>query len=70
MQVERELVIETAVSVFGVGLFIALLVIVGLQFSRDGLTETGAYGVIGAIVVFVLVMTGVGYWLSTRESED
>lgn len=68
MQVERELVIETAVSVLGVGVFIALLVVVGLQFSRDGLTETGGFGVIAAIVVFVLLMTGVGYWLSAREN--
>ena len=54
MQIERELVVETAASVLGVGLFIALLVFAGLEFSRDGLTQTGAFAIIGAIVVFVV----------------
>ena len=68
MEVEREMVIETVVSVLGVGLFIGLLVLAGLLYNQNGLTETGAFAIIGSIVLFVLVMTGVGYWLSAREN--
>lgn len=68
MQVERETVIETVVSVVGVGLFIGMLVLIGLEFNQNGLTDTGAFAIISAIVLFILLMTGVGYWLSAREN--
>lgn len=67
MEIERELVVETALSVVGVGLFIVLLVLIGARYTDDGLTATGGFALVGAIVAFVLVMTGIGYWLSARE---
>lgn len=61
MDVERETVVEIAVSVGSVGLFVLLIVSVGVLFGTDGgFTETGALALVGAIVVFVLVMAGVG----------
>lgn len=68
MDVERETVIETAVALSTVGLFVAVIVAVGLIFggANDALTETGALALVGAIVLFVLVMAGVGVALSRR----
>jgi hypothetical protein len=58
---------EILVGVGSVGLFIALLLGVGVTYSNDGLTQTGALAVVGVIVVFVLVMTGVGYWMAQQH---
>lgn len=67
MDVERETVVEVAVSMVTVGLFVALIVGVGMLYSTDGgFTETGALALVGAIVLFVLVMAGVGIGLSRR----
>lgn len=68
MEIERETLIEIAVSVLGVGLFIVATILVGAMFNQDGLTEDGAFALLGVIVVFVLVMAVVGYWLSGREN--
>lgn len=66
MDVERETVIETAVALSTVGLFVAVIVAVGLTFggANDALTKTGALALVGAIALFVLVMAGVGVALS------
>lgn len=68
MEIERETVVEAAVSLAGVGSFIVLLVFIGLQFNNRGLTETGGLALIAAIVLFVVVMTVIGYWLAGREA--
>lgn len=67
MQIEQETLVEIVVSVVGVGVFIAALVLLGVFFTQDGLTDQGAFVLIGIIVGFILLMTGTGYWLSGRE---
>jgi hypothetical protein len=64
MEVEREAVIEAVVSAAAVAVFVALIVVIGATFSP--LAGPGAFALIGAIALFVLVMSGVGYWLSGR----
>lgn len=69
MDVERETVVEVAVSVVSVGLFVVLIVAVGVLFRSSegsGFTDTGALALVGAIVLFVLVMAGVGFVLDRR----
>lgn len=68
MDVERETVVEIVVAVGTVGLFVALIVGVGIAYggTENALTETGALALVGAIVLFVLVMAGVGVGLSRR----
>ncbi len=66
MELDRETVTEIVVSVGGVALFIAALVLVGLTFNDDGFTETGGLALVGLVVGFIVVFTGIGWWLSSR----
>jgi hypothetical protein len=68
MDIERETVVEAGVSFAAVLVFIAAVAVVGTTFGTDnGLSGTGGLAVLGAVVLFVVVMTLVGYWLSFRE---
>ncbi|MFC7082191.1 DUF7472 family protein [Halorussus caseinilyticus] len=49
-----------------VGVFIALLMWVGATYGDGSLTQTGAIAAVGVIVVFVLLMAGVGYWMAQQ----
>jgi hypothetical protein len=57
---------EAGIAVAAVAVFVVILSVAG-SMSENGLTETGAYAVIGGMVAFILLMAGVGYWLSTKE---
>ncbi|PSP72993.1 hypothetical protein BRC86_11035 [Halobacteriales archaeon QS_3_64_16] len=65
MDVEREAVIEALVSTAAVGVFVVLIVAIGVLYPS--LTGQGAFALVGAIVLFVLTMAAVGYWLSGRK---
>ncbi|UPV75426.1 hypothetical protein M0R89_04995 [Halorussus limi] len=64
--VDQETRREILVGAGSVGLFIALLVGVGMTYGNGGLTQTGALAVVGVIVLFVLLMSGVGIWMSRQ----
>jgi hypothetical protein len=65
MDVEREAVIEALVSTAAVGVFVVLIVAIGVLYPS--LAGQGAFALIGAIALFVLTMAAVGYWLSGRQ---
>jgi len=67
MNIEQETLRDIAVSVGAVGLFVALLAFVGTTYGDNGLTETGALAVVGVIVFFVFLMTGIGVWMAYQE---
>lgn len=62
----RENLLEAAVATLGVAVFLAITVAVGVTDEGQGLTETGALTIVGGIVVFILLMAGIGYWLASR----
>ncbi|PSP55591.1 hypothetical protein BRC82_04745 [Halobacteriales archaeon QS_1_67_19] len=66
MELDQKTRREILVGVGSVGLFVALLAGVGAAYGNGGLTETGALAVVGVIVFFVVLMTGVGYWLAQQ----
>ncbi|WP_135827680.1 DUF7472 family protein [Halorussus halobius] len=66
MDIDQETLREIFVGAASVGLFVALLYWVGLTYGGDALSETGGLAVVGVIVVFVAVMTAVGYWMSRQ----
>lgn len=66
MDIERETLVEIAVSVAAVGLFIAAVLIVGGSNGGTGLTSTGGIELIAVVFGFVLLMTGVGIFLDRR----
>jgi hypothetical protein len=63
MDVERETVIEAGVATAAVGAFVVALMVIGASLG-NGLEGMGALAVIAAMVGFVFLMAGVGYWLS------
>ncbi|WP_266078947.1 DUF7472 family protein [Haladaptatus caseinilyticus] len=67
MNIEGEKLRDIVVSVVSVGLFIAVMLVVGSQFDSGGLTEQGALAVVAVMVGFVLLMTGVGLWLANQH---
>ena len=71
MVLDQETVVEIVVSLGAVGLFVALIVYIGLLFNTEGLSETGAFALVGAIVAFILAMAVIGVALAfymNRES--
>ncbi|MFD1586710.1 hypothetical protein ACFR9U_06920 [Halorientalis brevis] len=68
MEIERETVVEAAVSFVAVLVFIGAVALVGMEFQTNGgISETGGLAIVGAIVVFVFVMAGVGVWFASQE---
>ncbi|WP_115863139.1 DUF7472 family protein [Halorussus litoreus] len=66
MAIDQDTLREIVVGVGSVGLFVGLLYWVGTTYGNGGLSETGALAVVGMIVAFVLLMTGVGFWMSRQ----
>ncbi|AFK17913.1 hypothetical protein E6P09_03960 [Haloferax mediterranei ATCC 33500] len=64
MALEAEMRRKIAVSIVAVGVFITLIVGIGSTFNQSGLASTGGLALVGAIAAFVLVMAGIGIWLS------
>ena len=67
MDPDRDTVTEIAVSVAGVLVFIAALVVVGQLFNDGGFSPTGGLALVALVAGFIVVFTGIGWWLSTRE---
>lgn len=68
MNIERETVVEAGISLVSVAVFIVAVLAVGTTFRTNGhLSGTGGLGILGAIVLFVLVMGAVGFWLASNE---
>ncbi|ELZ76347.1 DUF7472 family protein [Haloferax larsenii] len=64
MAIEAEMRRKIAVSIVAVGVFITLIVGIGATYNQTGLVATGGLALVGAIAAFVLVMAGIGIWLS------
>jgi len=67
MAIERETLIEVAVSLLAVGGFIVAVLLVGEISGGGSLSGQGALALVGLIAAFIVVMTAAGYWLSGRE---
>lgn len=70
MEIERETVVEAAVSFAAVFVFIGAVVVVGMQFQTGPdkhLSATGGLAMLGAIGLFVVVMMLVGLWFARQE---
>jgi hypothetical protein len=64
MELEEGMVRKIAISVAAVGVFVAFVVGIGTTFNDGGLGSTGGLALVGAIVLFILLMAGVGFLLS------
>jgi hypothetical protein len=59
MELEEEMVRKIAISVAAVGVFVAFVVGIGTTYDDGGL----GFALVGAIVLFILLMAGVGFVL-------
>jgi len=64
MELEEGMVRKIAISVAAVGLFVAFVVGIGTTYNDGGLGSTGGLALVGSIVLFVVLMAGVGLFLS------
>jgi|AntDeeMinimDraft_4_1070355.scaffolds.fasta_scaffold24296_2 lipopolysaccharide export LptBFGC system permease protein LptF len=66
---ERSDVVEIGIAVGSVGLFVAALGAVGTMYGTGGsIAADGALPLVGALVLFVLVMAAAGLYLSRQDS--
>jgi len=59
--VDREVLVESAAAVSGVTVFIAFLLVVG-----SGSPGTGSIRIVAGIALFIVLMSAIGWWLSTK----
>jgi hypothetical protein len=64
MELEEGMVRKIAISAGAVGLVVAVVVGVGTIYNDGGLGSTGGLALVGSIVLFILVMAGVGLFFS------
>lgn len=66
MDIERETIVEIAVSTTATLLFVIAVVFIGNSNGAADLTSDGAVGLIAAIFGFILLMTVVGAFLDRQ----
>ena len=67
MEIERETMLEIAVSVGAVIIFVVLIVGIGLTYGGRGLSSQGGVALLAAMAGFVFLMTAIGYFLAGRK---
>jgi hypothetical protein len=67
MEIERETMLEIAVSVGAVVVFVALIIGIGVTYGGRGLSSQGGVALLAAMAGFVFLMTGIGYFLAGRK---
>lgn len=63
MELEEGMVRKIAISVAAVGVFVAFIVGIGTTYNDGGLGSSGGLALVGSIVLFILLMAGVGLLL-------
>ncbi|MEE6210775.1 hypothetical protein U3A55_11495 [Salarchaeum sp. III] len=66
MAFEREKLVEAGWATLGVAVFIAALVGTA-AVNGESLGRDGALATVGTLVLFLVVMGGIGFYLSTRD---
>lgn len=64
MALDRDAAIQAISAFIGVGVFVAVMIVIGTQFNDQGLGGEGGLFLVGALVLFILVMAIIGYVLS------
>ena len=67
MEIERETMLEIAVSVGAVVVFVALIIGIGVTYGGRGLSSQGGVALLAAMAAFVFLMAGIGYFLAGRK---
>ena len=64
MALEAEMRRKILVSLVAVAVFIGIIIGIGVTFHDGGLGSSGGLALIGSIVLFIMLMAGVGVFLA------
>ena len=64
MALEAEMRRKILVSLVAVAVFIGIIIGIGVTFHDGGLGSSGGLALIGSIVLFIILMAGVGIFLA------
>jgi polyferredoxin len=68
MEIERETLVQVAISTLGFVTFVGAAMYVASTYSTNGgLSEQGGVAIVGAIGLFVVVMLGAGLWMERQR---
>lgn len=68
MEIERETLVQVAISTLGFVTFVAAAVYVASTYSTNGaLSQQGGVAIVGTIGLFVVVMLGAGLWMERQQ---
>jgi hypothetical protein len=66
-RMDRKTQFQIGLSIAVVLAFIGVLAVLSTSFSTNGgMTETGGYALVAALIGFVFVLSGTGLWISRR----
>jgi hypothetical protein len=63
---DRDAVVEAVVALAGVGTLAAIVMWIGATYTNGTLTGDGGIALIGAITLFIVLMSAIGIGLSRR----
>lgn len=63
---DRDVVVEAAVALVGVGTLTVLIVLIGTTYTDSTLTGEGGLALVAAIAFFIVFMSAIGLGLSRR----
>jgi len=69
MDLEREKIVEIAVSLASVLIVLAMFYAIGATYNSDGIGSDGGLYLVGSIVLFVVLMAGAGLYLAFTISD-
>lgn len=67
MDIEEGMLRKIVLSIVAVVLFIISFIVVGSSFGGNELTEAGGFGLLAALVGFILLMGALGAYFSSRD---
>jgi polyferredoxin len=68
MDIERETLVQVAISTVAFIVFVGAAVFVASSYSANGvLSQQGGVALVGAIGLFVVVMLGAGLWMERQQ---
>jgi hypothetical protein len=68
MELDAETRMQIAVSLVGVGIFIAAATIVSMMYRTNGhIDPQGGMALVGVLLLFIVVMGAAGLWLAHSD---
>lgn len=67
MDIDEKMRPKIALSLGAVAVLVTVFIGIGITYGDAGLSLTGGYALIGALIGFVVLMGAVGAYLSPRE---